>query len=93
MLALYAAMRPEKIPAYCGKNLYKGKMAAIDKEVPQQIFTVSVISTAIFCRLHGREFVPPKASYSYTENILHMMRIVDEKTGELDPRVRSLCSS
>lgn len=65
-------------------------MTAIDKEIPQQIFTVSVISTAIFCRLHGREFTPPKPSYSYTENLLYMMGFVEKETGQPDPRVRDL---
>lgn len=63
-------------------------MAAIDNEVPQQIFTVSVITAAIFCRLHGREFAPPKPEYSYIENSLHMMRVVNNETGLPDPRVR-----
>lgn len=63
-------------------------MAAIDKEIPKQIFTISVLSTAIFCRLHGREFTPPRPSYSYIENILLMMGFVEKETGEPDPRVR-----
>lgn len=63
-------------------------MAAIDSEVPQQIFTVSVIAAAVFCRLQGREFAPPQPHYSYIENILHMMRVVDRETGRPDPRVR-----
>ncbi|KAG6356829.1 hypothetical protein INS49_014703 [Diaporthe citri] len=92
-LALHASLRPEKIPAYRGENLYKGNMAAIDKEVPQQIFTVSVISTAIFCRLHGREFTPPKPTYSYIENMLHMMGFVEKETGRPDPRVVKLLNS
>lgn len=87
VLALHVSLSPEKIPAYRGENLYKGNMAAIDKEVPQQIFTVSVIVSAIFCRLHGREFAPPQPSYSYIENILHMMRFVEPGTGKPDPRV------
>lgn len=89
-LALHASLRPEKIPAHCGENLYKGNIAAIDKEIPKQIFAVSVISAAVFCRLHGREFAPPQPSYSYIENILHMMRFVEKETGRPDPRVRDL---
>lgn len=68
-------------------------MAAIDNEVPQQIFTVSVIATAIFCRLHDREFAAPRPDYSYIENILHMMRVVNKETGLPDPRVRGTASA
>lgn len=63
-------------------------MTAVDKEIPQQIFTVLVISTAIYCRLHDREFTPPKPTYSYIENMLHMMGFVEKGTGQPDPRVR-----
>ena len=64
---------------------YKGNMAAIDNEVPQQIFTVSVIATAIFCRLHGREFAAPRPDYSYIENILHMMHLTQEPDEDETP--------
>lgn len=87
-LTLYAALRPQKIPAYRGENLYKGNITAIDKEIPQFLFVDSVIAAAVFCRLHGREFKPPRTSFSYIENILHMMRFVEAETGRPDPRVK-----
>lgn len=87
MLALHVSLRPEKIPAHRGENLYKGNMAAVDGELVQQIFTVSVIVSAVFCHLHGREFAPPRPDYSYVENILHMMRFIEPATGKPDSRV------
>lgn len=86
-LTLYAALCPDKIPASRGANLYKGNLSAIDKEIPQFLFVDSVIAAAVFCRLHGREFKPPVASYSYIENILHMTGFVESSTGQLDPQV------
>lgn len=86
-LTLYTALRPDKIPAFHGANIYKGNLTAIDKEIPQFLFVDSVIAAAVFCRLHGREFTPPMASYSYIENILHMMGFVESGTGRLDPQV------
>lgn len=86
-LTLYTALRPEKIPAFHGANIYKGNLTAIDKEIPQFLFVDSVIAAAVFCRLHGREFTPPIESYSYIENILHMMGFVDSGTRQLDPQV------
>lgn len=68
-------------------------MAAVDNEIVQQIFIVSVIVSAVFCRLHGREFAPPRPDYSYIENILHMMRFVEPATGKPDPRVRRALKS
>lgn len=86
-LTLYAALCPDKIPASRGANLYKGNLSAIDKEIPQFLFVDSVIAAAVFCRLHGRKFTPPVASYSYIENILHMMGFVEGVTGRPDPQV------
>lgn len=87
-LTMYAALRPDKIPAFRGTNIYKGNLTAIDKEIPQFLFVDSVIAAAVFCRLHGRQFTPPVASYSYIENILHMMGFVESGTGRPDPQVR-----
>ncbi|KAG8159970.1 hypothetical protein KVR01_010607 [Diaporthe batatas] len=92
ILTLYISLHPEKIPAHRGENLYKGNMSAVDNEILQQIFTVSVIVSAVFCRLHGREFAPPRHDYSYIENILHMMRFVEPATGKPDTRVVKLLS-
>lgn len=89
-LTLYAALRPEKIPAFRGANIYKGNLTAIDKEIPQFLFVASVIGAAVFCRLHGRKFTLPVVSYSYIENILHMMGFVDSRTGLLDAQVSNL---
>lgn len=72
LLATYAATCPDKIPAFRGRNLYKGNLALIDREIPQVLFAHSVIAAAVFCHLHDREFAPPKPDYGYLENILHM---------------------
>ncbi|KAK2602793.1 hypothetical protein N8I77_009299 [Diaporthe amygdali] len=89
-LTMYAALRPKKIPAHRGENLYQNNLPAVDKEISQCLLISSVLGAAIFCRLHGRDFAPPQPSYSYIENILHMMRFVDTETGRPDDRVVSL---
>ncbi|KAF3762833.1 citrate synthase [Cryphonectria parasitica EP155] len=92
IVAAYAASRPEKIPAHCGKNIYKGNLAVCDAEIPQFLGTYAMIATAIFCHLRQEEWQPPKLEYSYTENVLHMLRFIDTETGRPNPRVVSILS-
>ncbi|KAJ0124009.1 hypothetical protein J7T55_012482 [Diaporthe amygdali] len=54
--------------------------------------TYAIIAAAVFCHLKGRKFEPPKLEFSYVENVLHMMRYVEEGTGKPDPRVVNVLS-
>ncbi|CZT10623.1 related to citrate synthase [Rhynchosporium graminicola] len=88
----YITSTRSKIPAACGKNLYKGNLAAADEEIPQFLSTGSVIAAAVLCHLQERKFQRPKPEYSYVENFLHMMSLLCPKTGRPYPHAVSILS-
>ncbi|CZT43406.1 related to citrate synthase [Rhynchosporium secalis] len=91
-LTAFVASKPQKIPAACGKNIYKGNMTLVDAEVPKFLQIYAILAAAVYCHLQGRQFEPPRQEYSYVENVLHMMRFLDESTGKPDSRIVNILS-
>ncbi|KAI0523890.1 citrate synthase [Xylaria bambusicola] len=76
----------DAIPAHAAKNLYLGQPENVDKEVIRVLSSLSMITAAAYCHHTGKPFTPPRKDYSYVQNFMLMTGLVDESTGEPNPR-------
>ncbi|KAF7550217.1 hypothetical protein G7Z17_g5839 [Cylindrodendrum hubeiense] len=86
-LSAWGATDPTSIPIYMGKELYLGKMDAVDEGVRRTIGASMTVIALINCHYRGVAFTPPDATAPMAENILIMMGIIDPITGQPDPKM------
>ncbi|KAI1749204.1 citrate synthase [Xylaria castorea] len=76
----------DAIPAHAAKNLYLGQPENVDKQVIRVLSSLSMITAAAYCHHMGKTFTPPRKDFSYVQNFMLMTGLVDESTGEPNPR-------
>ncbi|KAJ3579756.1 hypothetical protein NPX13_g811 [Xylaria arbuscula] len=81
----------DAIPAHAAKNLYLGQPENVDKQVIRVLSSLSMITAAAYCHHTGKTFTPPRKDYSYVQNFMLMTGLVDESTGEPNPRYVDPC--
>ena len=80
-LAAIQGSQKNDIPAHMGKNLYLKNLTLVDKQIVKVMADLAVVSAAAYCHHEGRPFHEPNPKYSYIENLLHMMGMIDADTG------------
>ncbi|GAW23113.1 hypothetical protein ANO14919_126630 [Xylariales sp. No.14919] len=76
----------DAIPAHAAKNLYLGQPKNVDEQVIRVLSSLSMITAAAYCHASGKAFTPPRKDFSYVQNFMLMTGLVDESTGEPNPR-------
>ncbi|RWA09912.1 hypothetical protein EKO27_g5173 [Xylaria grammica] len=76
----------DAIPAHAAKNLYLGQPKNVDEQVIRVLSSLSMITAAAYCHASGKTFTPPRKDFSYVQNFMLMTGLVDESTGEPNPR-------
>ncbi|KAF2964383.1 hypothetical protein GQX73_g9198 [Xylaria multiplex] len=76
----------DAIPAHAAKNLYLGQPKNVDEQVIRVLSSLSMITAAAYCHSSGKTFTPPRKDFSYVQNFMLMTGLVDESTGEPNPR-------
>ncbi|RYC64525.1 hypothetical protein CHU98_g1675 [Xylaria longipes] len=76
----------DAIPAHAAKNLYLGQPENVDNQVIRVLSSLSMITAAAYCHHMGKTFTPPRKDFSYVQNFMLMTGLVDESTGEPNPR-------
>lgn len=71
----------DAIPAHAAKNLYMGEPARVDEQIVRVMSSLSAITAAAYCHHMDIPFTPPRADFSYIENFLLMVGLVDKETG------------
>lgn len=79
-MSAWAATDPTHIPIHMGKELYLGKMDAVDEGVLRTLAASVTVTALIHCHQRKRDFTPPDPNASIVENILIMMGEVDQAT-------------
>ncbi|PTU19044.1 hypothetical protein P175DRAFT_0484853 [Aspergillus ochraceoroseus IBT 24754] len=92
-LTAWAATNPTTIPIYMGKELYLGKMDAVDEGVLRTMAASIGLTALIYCHYEGREISPSDPNASLAENILLMMGVVDQTTKLPDPKMVRILNS
>lgn len=80
-LAAVQGSQKNDIPAHMGKNLYLNNPKLVDRQIVKVMADLAVVSAAAYCHHEGRPFHEPDSKYSYIENLLHMMGLIDTDTG------------
>ncbi|KAE8353811.1 citrate synthase-like protein [Aspergillus coremiiformis] len=86
-LSAWASTDPTTVPIYVGKEIYLGKMDAVDEGVRRTIAASMSVTALIYCHYRGIQFTPPDSTASMAENILLMMGVVDPTTRRPDPKI------
>ncbi|KAK5635851.1 hypothetical protein RRF57_011563 [Xylaria bambusicola] len=76
----------DAIPAHAAKNLYLGQPENVDKQVIRVLSNLLMITAAAYCHHTSKPFTLPRKDYSYVQNFMLMTGLVDEITGEPNPR-------
>ncbi|GAP92992.2 putative citrate synthase [Rosellinia necatrix] len=76
----------DAIPAHAAQNLYMGQPERVDEQIVRVMSSLSAITAASYCHHMGITFTPPRTDFSYIENFLLMVGLVDEQTGVPNPR-------
>ncbi|KAJ5647725.1 hypothetical protein N7490_004097 [Penicillium lividum] len=92
-LSAWAATDPTMIPIYMGKELYLGKMHAVDEGVIRTIAASISVIALIYCHYQEKQISPSDPDASLAENILLMMGLVDEKSKRPDPKMVRILNS
>ncbi|KAI1161595.1 citrate synthase [Nemania serpens] len=71
----------DAIPAHAAKNLYMGEPDRVDEQIVRVMSSLSAITAAAYCHHMDIPFTPPRADFSYIENFLLMVGLVDKQTG------------
>lgn len=71
----------DAIPAHAAKNLYMGQPERVDAQIIRVMSSLSAITAAAYCHHMDIPFTPPRADFSYIENFLLMVGLVDKETG------------
>ncbi|KAI1171720.1 citrate synthase [Nemania sp. FL0916] len=69
------------IPAHAAKNLYMGEPKRVDDQIIRVMSSLSAITAAAYCHHMDIPFTPPRADFSYIQNFLLMVGLVDKETG------------
>ncbi|KAJ8119546.1 hypothetical protein ONZ43_g3524 [Nemania bipapillata] len=76
----------DAIPAHAAQNLYMGFPERVDEQIIRVMSSLSAITAAAYCHHMDIPFTPPRADFSYIENFLLMVGLVDKQTGLPSPR-------
>ncbi|KKA21090.1 Citrate synthase [Rasamsonia emersonii CBS 393.64] len=66
---------------------YLGKDEAVDAAVIRTLATLATITALVYCHKRGRKFTPANPDESYIGNILLMMGVIDEGTGQPNRKI------
>lgn len=88
--AAWTSAEPTALPAHMGKELYLGKLDAVDPQIIRSIAALASIIAIAYCHRYNRPFTHPKPKGGFIENVMLMMGMVDATTGEPDPK-RAKC--
>lgn len=92
-MSAWAACDPTNIPIHIGREIYLGKMDAVDEGVLRTLAAAVTVTALIYCHQHGQDLTPPNPNASIVENILLMMGFVDETTKRPDPKIIRILNS
>ncbi|KAI3320498.1 citrate synthase [Xylariaceae sp. AK1471] len=76
----------DAIPAHAAQNLYMGQPQRVDEQIVRVMSSLSAITAASYCHHMNIPFTPPRADFSYIENFLLMVGLVEKETGVPNPR-------
>lgn len=88
--AAWASAEPAALPSHMGKELYLGKLDAVDKQIIRSIAALASVIAIAYCHRYNRPFTNPKPAGSFIENVMLMMGMVDATTGRPDSK-RAKC--
>lgn len=88
--AAWSSAEPAALPSHMGKELYLGKLEAVDKQIIRSIAALASVIAVAYCHRYNRPFTNPKPTRGFIENVMLMMGLVDATTGEPDPK-RAKC--
>ena len=89
-LSAWASSDPDAIPVLRGDHIYN-KPSLLDKYVAKTLAALGAVISMVYCHQANVSFNYPQERYSYVENILFMMNMVDsDGTGPRPEQVSQL---
>ncbi|WOK97169.1 citrate synthase 3, peroxisomal [Canna indica] len=85
-LSALSVFHPDANPALRGQDIYNSKQIR-DKQIVRILGKVPTIAAAAYLRLAGRSPVPPSSNLSYSENFLHMLDSLGNRSYTPNPRL------
>lgn len=76
-LSAWASSDPSAIPVIRGEDIYS-KPPLLDKHIARTLAALGGVVGVVYCHQNDVPFTIPKEQYSYVENLLSMMGLVDK---------------